>query len=97
MIEWLKMCATGKSFGKISLKAIIRNTFSPICDEGKGRVIQFFWCRWYPAEGGSSNFWVCRESPPRSPSLSGKSWSSHKETPEEGVCSPYSNVFEKSE
>ena len=91
-------CATGKSFGKISLKAI-RNTFFPICGlwRGEGQRNSIFLVGVISSRRGKFKHLGLQWEPPPSPSLSGKSRSPHKETPEEGSCSPYSNAFEKSE
>ena len=68
-----------------------------VCDQGGTGGLNFL-MGWYPTEGESSNFWACRETPSPVSSLSGISWSSHKENPEKDAQSVNCwNDFEKSE
>ena len=96
MSVWLKMCATDKSFGKISLKAV-RNTFSPICGLwwGEGQRDSIFLVGVISSRRKKFKLLGLQGEPPPSPSLSGKSWSPDKETPEEGACSPYINALKQ--
>ena len=97
MCNW-KCTPQAKCFGKICLNAIRDNFFS-ICGlwSGGGWGESIFEWGWYQIEEEISNFWACRETPYPIPSLSGTSWSPHKENPDEGACSVYCNDFEKSE
>ena len=83
---------------KLVLKAI-RNTFSPICGLwwGEWQRDSIFLVGVISSRRAKFKILGLQGEPPPSPSLSSKSWSPHKETPEEGTCSPYSNAFEKSE
>ena len=92
MIVLLKMRASDKIFDKICLKAT--TSFSNMWPVIKGQGDSIFWWGWYLTEAESWNFLACREIP-QIPSLSGTSWSSHKENAEEGA--EYCNDFEKSE
>ena len=87
-----------KVFGKICIK-IIRGTFSSICGlwSGEIRGNTIFKWSWYPTEGESSDLLACRETPYLISSLSGTSWSHHKENHDEGAWSTYCNDFQKGE
>ena len=81
------------------LEILIRDTapFSQyvFCDQERNGET---WVGWYITEVKISNFWTCRETlSPTIPSLSGTSWSLHKENPGKRAWRACCNDFEKSE
>ena len=99
------MHTAGKIFGKICLKYIkIRLNFLicflsyyVVCAQKGDAGTRFFSEGEIQQKGEVQTFSYAGKLPPPVPSLSGKSWSPHKENPDEGGWSAYGNGKGESE